>query len=93
MGVEPKNRGKTPKTDGLFHGKPYEQMDDLAGSFPHIFGSTPKNPSNLAGSPARLLKCVSKNRNRGVNGKGYTEDMTLISKRVFNRYTLREHLT
>ena len=29
MDVEPKNRGKTPKTDGLFHGKPYEQMDDL----------------------------------------------------------------
>ena len=29
MGV-PKNRGFfTPKMDGLFHGKPYEQMDDL----------------------------------------------------------------
>ena len=26
-----KNRGKTPKMDGLFHGKPYEQMDDLGG--------------------------------------------------------------
>ena len=25
--------------DGLFHGKPYEQMDDLGG-FPLIFGST-----------------------------------------------------
>ena len=28
MGVS-KNRGKTPKMDGVFHGKPYEQMDDL----------------------------------------------------------------
>ncbi len=25
--------------DGLFHGKPYEQMDDLGG-FPIIFGNT-----------------------------------------------------
>ena len=24
-----KNRRKTPKMDGLFHGNPYEQMDDL----------------------------------------------------------------
>ena len=30
MGVEPKIGGK-PKVDGLFHGKPYEQMDDLGG--------------------------------------------------------------
>ena len=28
-----------PKMDGLFHGKPYEQMDDL-GCFPPIFGNT-----------------------------------------------------
>ena len=29
-GCQPKNRGgKPPKMDGLFHGKPYEQMDDL----------------------------------------------------------------
>ena len=28
MGVEPKIGGN-PKMDGLFHGKPYEQMDDL----------------------------------------------------------------
>ena len=34
-----KNRGKNPKMDGLFHGKPYEQMDDLGG-FPIIFGTT-----------------------------------------------------
>ena len=26
-----KNRGKTTKMDGLFHGKSYEQMDDLGG--------------------------------------------------------------
>ena len=39
MGVS-KNRGKTSKMDGLFHGKPYEQMDDLGG-VPPIFGSTP----------------------------------------------------
>ena len=24
-----KNSGISPKMDGLFHGKPYEQMDDL----------------------------------------------------------------
>ena len=29
MGVEPKIGVFTPKMDGLFHGKPYEQMDDL----------------------------------------------------------------
>ena len=38
-GCQPKNSGKTPKMDGLFHGKPYEQMDDLGG-FTIIFGST-----------------------------------------------------
>ena len=33
-----KNRGKTPKMDGEFHGKPYEQMDDLGGfSHPPLF--------------------------------------------------------
>ena len=32
--------GVSPKIDGLFHGKPYEQMDDL-GVFPFFFGSTP----------------------------------------------------
>ena len=37
MGVS-KNRGKTPKMDGLFHGKPYQQMDDLGGK--PIFGNT-----------------------------------------------------
>ena len=45
MGVS-KNRGKTPKMDGLFHfmEKPYFFMDDLGGySRPTpIFGSTPK---------------------------------------------------
>ena len=38
MGVS-KNRGKTPKMDGLFHGKPYFQMDDLGGG--PIFLETP----------------------------------------------------
>ena len=33
-GCQPKNRGKTSKMDGLFHGNPYEQMDDL-GEFYH----------------------------------------------------------
>ena len=28
MGIS-KNRGKTPKMDGEYNGKPYEQMDDL----------------------------------------------------------------
>ena len=37
-GCQPKTRGKTPKMDGLFHGKPYEQMDDLGGT--PIFGNT-----------------------------------------------------
>ena len=30
MGVS-KMGGKPPKMDGVFHGKPYEQMDDLGG--------------------------------------------------------------
>ena len=29
----PKNRGKTPKMDGLFHGKPYEQIPWILGGF------------------------------------------------------------
>ncbi len=33
-----KNRGKTPKMDGLFHGKPYFLMDDLGVS---LFLETP----------------------------------------------------
>ena len=28
-GWKPKNRGVSPKMDGLFHGKPYKKMDDL----------------------------------------------------------------
>ena len=36
LDVEPKIRGKNPKMDGLYHGKPYEQMDDLGG-FSHDF--------------------------------------------------------
>ncbi len=36
MGVS-KNSGKTPKMDALFHGKPYEQMDDLGVPLTHIF--------------------------------------------------------
>ena len=39
MDVETKNRGTfPPKMDGLFHGKPYEQMDDLGVS---LFLETP----------------------------------------------------
>ena len=30
-----------PKMDGLFHGKPYEQMDDLGGVFPYFWLETP----------------------------------------------------
>ena len=40
MGVS-KNRGKTPKMDGLFHGKPYEHMDDLGVIAPPIFWKHP----------------------------------------------------
>ena len=36
MGVS-KNRGKTPKMDGVFHGKPYEQMDDVGVFQPPLF--------------------------------------------------------
>ena len=32
-----KNRGKTPKMDGLFHGKPYEQMDDFGEKKPYFW--------------------------------------------------------
>ena len=39
MGVS-KNSGKTLKMDGLFHGKPYEQMDDLGDFTTPIFGNT-----------------------------------------------------
>ncbi len=45
MGVS-KNRGKTPKMDGLFHGKPYEQMDDLRGKNT-IFGNIHIHPWSL----------------------------------------------
>ncbi len=33
-----KNKGKHPKMEGLFHGKPYEQMDDFGGAI--ILGNT-----------------------------------------------------
>ena len=36
-----KNRGN-PKMDGLFHGKPYEQMDDLGGKPHNYFGFNPR---------------------------------------------------
>ena len=39
FGCFQKNRGKTPKMDGLFHGKPYFLMDDLGG--PPLFLETP----------------------------------------------------
>ena len=38
MGVEPKIGGNPPKMDGLFHGKPYEQIHDLGAS---LFLETP----------------------------------------------------
>ena len=37
-----KNRGKTTKMDGLFHGRLYFSMDDLGGKTPPIFGLTPR---------------------------------------------------
>ena len=39
MGVS-KNRGKTPKLNGEYNGKPYEQMDDLGGKTTTIVGNT-----------------------------------------------------
>ncbi len=47
MGVEPKlGVYKTPKMDGLFHGKPELKMDDLGVKPPRIFGSTPVSGLN-----------------------------------------------
>jgi len=43
MGVS-KNRG-TPKMDGLFHGKPYEQMDGIWAVFTHYFRKHPNAQS------------------------------------------------
>ena len=37
--VFPNIGGKPPEMDGLFHGKPYEQIDDLGG--PPLFLETP----------------------------------------------------
>ena len=39
--VFPKIGWFSPKMDGENHGKPYEQMDDLGGVKPPIFGLTP----------------------------------------------------
>ena len=36
LGVS-KNRGKTPKMDGVYNGKLYEQMDDLGGPPAHPY--------------------------------------------------------
>ena len=36
MGVS-KNRGKTPKMDGEYNGKLYEQMDDLGWKAPYFW--------------------------------------------------------
>ena len=52
MGVS-KNNGTPKSLAGLFQGKPYEQMDDLGGNFPPIFGSTPQ--------PSSLLFCIPTN--------------------------------
>ena len=38
MGVEPKTGGVYPPKWIVYHGKPYEQMDDLGG-FPPIFST------------------------------------------------------
>ena len=35
-----KNSGKTPKMDGLFHEKTYEQMDDLGLKPPYFWFNT-----------------------------------------------------
>ncbi len=43
--VSTKNRGKSTPQNGWckIYGKPYEQMDDLVGGFPIIFGNTHMN--------------------------------------------------
>ena len=41
--------------DGLFHGKPYEQMDDLVG-FPPIFGNTHMECFGPRNAPRQFLQ-------------------------------------
>ena len=47
MGVEPKiGVWKPRKMDGLFHGKPYEQMDDSGGKNPYFWRATHMEAEN-----------------------------------------------
>ena len=48
----------TPKMDGLFHAKPYEQMDDLGG--PPLFLETPIWYSMVPVVPHKAVAEVSK---------------------------------
>ena len=56
MGVNPKIGRFSPKMDGLFHGKPYQQMDDLVGfpiflvQHPHLHSWWMKYPVMLVNS-------------------------------------------
>ena len=54
IGCQPKNRGKNPKMDKLYNGKPYEQMDDLGGKN-HYFWKHPNLAKTLeTPNPLRL---------------------------------------
>ena len=44
----PKTGVNPPKWMVYYNGKPYEQMDDLGGFSPPIFGLTPKKPTPLS---------------------------------------------
>ena len=73
--------------DGLFHGKPYEQMDDLGG-FPIIFGSTPiytiwdpKLSTNILKAPRSGTQIISPlgNSTHGLEGKAKSQRLSTTS--------------
>ena len=49
MGVS-KMGGNPPKMDGVFHGKPYEQMDDLGGFYPLFLVQHPHEVEKILSS-------------------------------------------
>ena len=51
--------------DGLFHGKPYEQMDALGGFTTLIFGLT------IQMVPAQSLKNLTPTNRKNVQGKAH----------------------
>ena len=83
-----KNRGKTPKMDGLFHGKPYEQMDDL-GVKTHIFGGPPiqcrKASTFDQVDPQPNLGCDLCSRNQCIDLRWYHAGGNLVQSQSHDR--------